>query len=100
MVFIQECLKLRKRKDRAYLIDLDEYESIGTNWITLYVYVNSIQDGLFWGCSRMGGVFFCPLPLPKICHTYPTMTKLGTVISYLRKIQKIYKSRDTYLEFC
>ena len=47
MVFIQECLKLRKRKDRAYLIDLDEYESIGTNWITLYVNVNSVQDGLF-----------------------------------------------------
>ena len=39
-------------------------------------------------------------PLPKICHTYPTMMKLGTVITYLKKIQKIYKSRDTPLEFC
>ena len=37
--------------------------------------------------------------LPKICHTYPTMMKLGTVIPYLRKIQKIYESRDTPLEF-
>ena len=27
-------------------------------------------------------------PLPKICHTYPTMIKLDTVISYLKKIQK------------
>ena len=62
MVFFQEYLKLRKRKDRAYLIDLDEYESIGTNWITLYVNVNSIQDGLFWGCSQMGGVFLPPPP--------------------------------------
>ena len=26
--------------------------------------------------------------------------KLGTVIPYLRKIQKLYKSRDTSLEFC
>ena len=34
-------------------------------------------------------------PLPKICHTYPTMMKLGTVIPYLKKIQKIYESRDT-----
>ena len=25
-------------------------------------------------------------PLPKICHTYPTIMKLGTVISYLKKI--------------
>ena len=38
-------------------------------------------------------------PLLKICHTYPTMMKLGTVISYLKKIQEIYKSRDTFLEF-
>ena len=35
--------------------------------------------------------------LPKICHTYPTMMKLGTVIPYLKKIQKIYESRDTPL---
>ena len=27
-------------------------------------------------------------PLPKICHTYPTMMKLGTVIPYLEKTQK------------
>ena len=26
--------------------------------------------------------------LPKICHTYPTMMKLGTVRPYLKKIQK------------
>ena len=38
--------------------------------------------------------------LPKISHTYPTMIKLGTVIPYLRKIQKKYKSRDTSFEFC
>ena len=37
---------------------------------------------------------------PKICHTYPTMTKLGTVIPYLKQIQNIYESRDTPLEFC
>ena len=37
--------------------------------------------------------------LPKICHTYPTMIKLGTVIPYLKKIQKIYESCDTSPEF-
>ena len=31
---------------------------------------NPIQDGLFWGCSRMGGGAFCAL-LPKIRRTYP-----------------------------
>ena len=60
--------------------------------------VNPIQDGLFRG-SRMGGRGLFGPPLPKICHTYPTMMKLGTAIPYLRKIQKIYKSRDTSFEF-
>ena len=32
--------------------------------------------------------------------THPTMKKLATVIPYLKKIQKIHKSRDTPLEFC
>ena len=37
--------------------------------------------------------------LPKICHTFPTMMKLGTVKPYVRKIQKIYNSHDTPLSF-
>ena len=28
-------------------------------------------------------------PLPNICHTFPAMMKLGTVIPYLKKIHKI-----------
>ena len=39
-------------------------------------------------------------PLPKICHTYPTLMKLGTVIPYPKEIQKIYESLDARLEFC
>ena len=39
-------------------------------------------------------------PLPKISHTYPTMMKLGKVIPYLKKIKKMYESRDTTHEFC
>ena len=34
--------------------------------------------------------------LPKICHTYPTMIKLGTVIHYLKKINK-YTNHVTHL---
>ena len=48
-----------------------------------------------WG----GGGAFWPPP-PKNRHTNPSMIKLGTVIPYLTKIQKMYKSRDTSLEFC
>ena len=38
--------------------------------------------------------------LANICHTYPTTMKLGTVIPHLKKIQKLYESRDTPPEFC
>ena len=37
--------------------------------------------------------------LPKICHTNPTMVKLGTAILYLKEIQNISKSRDTPFEY-
>ena len=39
-------------------------------------------------------------PVPKVCHTYPTMMKLDIVIPYLKKIQKIDDSRDTRHDFC
>ena len=32
--------------------------------------------------------------------TYSTMMKLGRAIPYLKKIQKIYESRETPPEFC
>ena len=45
--------------------------------------LNPIQDGLFRGCLRMGEEGGGKkAPLPKICYTYPTMMKLGTVIPY------------------
>ena len=56
--------------------------------------------GCGWGCS-----------LRKICHTYPIVMKLGTVIPYVKKVQKIYEaaffqrksanfaiSRNTYID--
>ena len=50
--------------------------------------------GFFRAAHGWGGLFV------KIRHTYPTMMKLGTIIPYLRKIQKMYKSRDTFYDFC
>ena len=45
-----------------------------------------------WGAGKK-------TPFLNICHTYPTMMKLSTVIPYIKKIQKTYESRDTPLEF-
>ena len=33
---------LSKKKDGAYIINLDEYESIGTHWIVLYVNIKIV----------------------------------------------------------
>ena len=59
---------------------------------------NPLQDGSFRGLLMDGGGK--KSPLPKICHTYPTKMKLSTIIPYLKKTQKIYKSRSTPLGFC
>ena len=52
------------------------------------------------GEGRGGGEGAKKAPRPKICDTYNTVMKLTTVIPYLEKIQKIYKSRETPSEFC
>ena len=48
--------------------------------------------------TDLGGTGAKSPPLSIICHTHPTLMKLSTVIPYLKKIQKIYKSRDTPLD--
>ena len=53
--------------------------------------------GLFGGCSRMGGGKKAP-SLKSVTH--PRLMRLGTVIPYLQKIQKIQKSYGTLLEVC
>ena len=67
-----------------------------TRKVTLSCLLNPIQDGSFSGCSRMKAE---KAPFLKVCQTC-TMIKPGTVIPYLKKIQKIYESRDTSLDFC
>ena len=56
--------------------------------------MSNFRDAHGWG----GGVK--KVTLRKICHTYPTMMKLSTVIPYLKEIDKKYESRDTPREFC
>ena len=53
-----------------------------------------------WGGGGGGGGEQKSSTDSNICHTYPTMMKLGTVIPCIKKIQNICKSSDTALEFC
>ena len=59
--------------------------------------IKPIQDGPFRGCSGMEGK---KAPLPKIGYTNATRIKVGTVIPYIKNIQKIYEPRDIPLEVC
>ena len=57
-----------------------------------YTISNLLTMGfIFLGCSLIDGAGGRSQkdPLPKICFTYPTMMTLGTVLPYLKKIQKI-----------
>ena len=42
MEFILEIIYQKKKKDREYVINPDEYADVGTRWITLYVKDNKI----------------------------------------------------------
>ena len=55
---------------------------------------------LFGAAHGWGGAKSSAPLLPKIFHTYPTRIKLGGILPYLRKTQKIYESPDALLEFC
>ena len=55
--------------------------------------------GLFGAAHGSGYVNALPPHMPKICLTYPTMMKISMVIPCLKKIQNIYKSRDTTVKF-
>ena len=65
-----------------------------------YVFCSSYSDWVFLGLLTDRGCKNPPPPVPKICHTYPTMVKLSTAIPYLTKIRNIHKSRETPNMFC
>ena len=54
--------------------------------------MNPIQDESVRGCSWIGGN---KVLLPKICHAYPDMMKLGTVVS--KKDKKKLKNHVTHI---
>ena len=44
---------LSKIKDGAYIINLDEYESIGTHWIALYVNAENVRNIVSFGVEHI-----------------------------------------------
>ena len=66
------------------------------------LHLTLFKMGLFWGYPwKAGGELKGPPYLKSVAHiSQLTITKLGTVIPHLKKIQKMFKSRDTHLECC
>ena len=88
---LRRCTRLRLIMPLLIIVFVEIFISIGTT-LTLFrrAFSGLITDGE--GTKNA--------PLPKICHGYSTMMKLGTIIPYLKKIQTIYESRGTPSEFC
>ena len=85
--------------NKYFTLQLKEHnDSISAKSTTLLLSLTPFSMGFLRAAH--GWVGAKKAPLPKTCHTYPTMMKLGTVIPYLKKIQKIYESCDTPLGFC
>ena len=52
MVFIEEIIN-KKIKDGAYIINLDEYSDIGTNWVALHVQNNDVTYFYSFGVEHL-----------------------------------------------
>ena len=94
--FTSHCEIFTWRQSTDYSIELIKDSSLRliTKRLTLF------RMGFFGAAHGLGAQKSPPPPLHKICYTYPTMMKLGTVILYPKRIQKLYESHDTLLEFC
>ena len=100
IALLTDDLQGREYENVALQAQRDVYQAELQKCQDTITHLNPIQDGHFPGCSWMRGGGAKRCPLPKICHIYPTMMKLDTVIPHLKKTQKIYESRDTTPEFC
>ena len=68
-------------------------------WTNVISDLNPSDLSSFWGWARMGGWVAKSTPLPKKCRMYAAMMKLGSVISYLKEIQRMCESHNPLLKF-
>ena len=86
IIFVTPWFKVTKE----FNILLKETYSLWSSLTQFRLAFFGAAHGLGWGQKGI---------LSKIGHTNSIMMKVGTAISCLRKIQTIYKSRDTSLDF-
>ena len=74
MVFFLEMIYLKKLKDRAYIINIDEYANIGTPWIALFRKKNEITY------SDSFGVKYIPEEIKEFIKKFPRIKNIKTNI--------------------
>ena len=99
LIFMNWCILVKNEMPACPYLPTSRYKNTNhTLHISVEILLTLFRMG-FFGAAH-GWEEGKKDPLTKICHTYPTMMKLGTVVPYPKKIQKIYESRETFLEFC
>ena len=106
MLAITEKSAIFKKKSFFEALQLENTYSSKSNSLQMnnaWYIINVIQDWLF-GSARGWERAKKTSLLPKICNTYPTTIKLGTVLPYLKKIkktngQKRYQRSATFVVF-
>ena len=73
---------LGKIKDRAYVINLDEFKSIGTNWIALYVNGNNERASYTATYFDSFGVKHIPKNIKKFIGNKNIITNIHRIQAY------------------
>ena len=116
---MQETLKLSKKKcfNFSWRVSPETWDAIcfkkrcagKTTECSKHLWQIATEEGLFSELNRCifqitgtahGREVAKKVSLSKICYTFPILMKLGTVIPYLRKIQKLHISRDKPIDLC
>ena len=83
MAFFQEIIYLKKIKDGAYIINLDEYSDVGTYWIALFCKKNEI---VYFDSF---GVEYIPEEIKKFIEEFPGNKNIKSNIFRLQKNKSI-----------
>ena len=86
------------------ILHFQSNENVILQYLVAYFFffrLTFVRMGLFCTAHKWGGVKSTHPPPPsslfhKVCHTYPTMMKLGKVTSYLKKIKWICINQATH----
>ena len=72
--------------DKNSLLEILKFPDFHKHILFRNLIINLIQNSPCRGCLWIGGLK--GPSLPKMCYTYPTMIKLGTITPHLKKIKK------------